>query len=425
MHLSSSKKALLAGTFGTTLQWYDFAIFGYFAPMIAASYFPKDNAVSSLLSAFGLFAVGYLLAPLGSMVFGYIGDRYGRKKALTISILGMAIPTSIISILPGYKSIGLLAPIIVTLLRVIQGFVASSEFTGSAIFLVEHAKPGRKAFYGCLTSVSYSAGVILAGLVASLLTASFMPDWGWRLGFAISLFAGILIFYLRSNVVETPIYQKINQSDKPRTPFLAAIKSVPFAFFGVIGIAWLTGIMTFGTYVFAASYLHVYCKLPLSSATLITTLALAVDVLIEPFMAILADKIGHLRVIKVGVLLVLLLSFPIFSFLSSNSIVLIVVGMISMSLLIATTFAPMNAYMIELFPESCRYSGFGVAFHIGISLFGGTTPLFLMWLVGKTGNLMAPAYYYVWGGIICLGALWLCEYGRLKVNHSRAEIVYQ
>jgi MHS family proline/betaine transporter-like MFS transporter len=281
--MSSSSKALFAGVSGTVLQWYDFAIFGYFAPIIATTYFPRENQIASLLSAFGVFAIGYLLAPLGSIVFGYIGDRYGRKRALTLSILAMAIPTALISIVPGYASIGIAAPLLITLLRVIQGFVASAEFTGSAIFLVEHARPERKAFYGCLTSSAYSLGSILAGLAASFFTASFMPDWGWRIGFAVALIAGCLIFYLRQHVSESPEYQYIKDNEKPKSPFMTAIKEAPLAIAGVIGIAWLVGIMTFGTYVFTATYLHSYFHLSFSTATLIITLSLAVDALLEPF----------------------------------------------------------------------------------------------------------------------------------------------
>ena len=418
MTFSSSKKAMLAGVSGTALQWYDFAIFGYFAPIIAANYFPSESPVAAMLSAFGVFAVGYLLAPVGSVFFGFIGDRYGRKRALTLSVLAMAIPTFMISIVPGYQRIGIAAPILITLLRVIQGFVASSEFTGSAIFLVEHAHLGRKAFYGCLTSSAYSTGVIFAGLTASLLTASFMPDWAWRLGFGAALIAGLVIFYLRMNVSETPVYQQINYQDKPRLPFMAAIKDVPYAVMGVIGLGAMIGIMTFGTYVFTASYLHTYFNFSVSMATLIITLALAVDAVLEPFMAMLADKIGHLRVITIGLVLMLLLSFPVFYLLSSGNVASITAGMVLMSVLIATAFAPVNAYMVELFPEACRYSGFGVAFHIGISLFGGTAPLVLMWLVDKTSNYISPAYYYVVGVLIGLGSLAVCEYGRRKVERS-------
>jgi MFS transporter, MHS family, proline/betaine transporter len=160
--LKVSKKALFAGVSGTALQWYDFTIFGYFAPFIAATYFPSENKFASLLSTLGVFAVGYLLAPLGSFLLGFVGDRLGRKKALTLSILAMTIPTAFISLVSSYQSIGILAPIIITLCRILQGLVASSEFIGSAIFLVEHAKQNQKAFYGSLTSTAYSAGLILA-----------------------------------------------------------------------------------------------------------------------------------------------------------------------------------------------------------------------------------------------------------------------
>lgn len=424
MKLSSSKKAIFIGISGTVLQWYDFAIFGYFAPIIAMTFFPKGNHIAGMLSAFGVFAVGYLLAPIGALIFGHIGDRYGRKRALTLSILCMCIPTAIVSIVPNYQSIGLAAPIIVTLLRIIQGFVASAEFTGSAIFLVEHANSKNKALYGCLTSSAYSLGVTLAGLIASLLTASFMPAWSWRLGFAIALVAGIIIFYLRIHVAETPCYQQIKQLNKPKIPFLTAIKKSPLAFIGVIGIAWLIGVMTFGTYVFITSYLNSYFQLSLNTAIMITTLALTVDALLEPFIAILADRIGHLRVILIGVGLILFFSFPIFNLISSGNIVLIILGMTFMSILIAITFAPMNAYMIELFPETYRYSGFGSAFHIGITLFGGTTPLVLMWLVEKTGNFMAPAYYYILAAIICLGSLMICELSKNKMMISKSTMAY-
>jgi len=416
MACSSSKKAMLVGISGTALQWYDFAIFGYFAPIIAATYFPNDNPIASLLQVFGVFAVGYLLAPIGSIVFGHIGDRYGRKRALTLSILAMAIPTSMIGFLPGFKAIGIAAPILITLLRVAQGFVASSEFTGSAVFLVEHAKPGKKAFYGSLTSSAYSTGVILAGLVTSLLTASFMPGWAWRLGFVLALVAGIVIFYLRRSVSETPVYQQIHPQDKPKYPFLTAVRDVPHAVVGVIGLAWLVGVVTFGTYVFTASYLHSYFNFSLSTATLIITVSLAVSALLEPIMAIVADRVGLLRVLIIGIVLILLLSFPVFYLLASGQVVLVTLGMVLMSVLIAIAFAPINAYMVGLFPENCRYSGFGVSFHIGISLFGSTAPLVLMWLVNKTGNFTAPAYYYVLSALIGLGSLVICETGRRRAE---------
>lgn len=424
MNISSSSKALFAGVSGTALQWYDFALFGYFAPIIAATYFPNDNQFASLLSAFGVFAVGYLLAPIGSLFFGYIGDQFGRKRALTLSILAMAIPTALISVVPSYQYIGIAAPLLITLLRVIQGFVASSEFTGSAIFLVEHAKPENKAFYGCLTSSAYSTGLIMAGLAASFFTASFMPDWGWRIGFGLALIAGILIFYLRTHVAETPEYEHIAQHDKRRLPFLAALKEAPLAVVGIIGIAWLVSIMTFGTYVFTATYLHSYFHISLGLATLITTIALAVDATLEPFIALLADRIGLLKIIRLGMVAMLILSIPIFYLLATGNVVLIAMGLAFMSILIAITYAPLNAYMVSLFPHQYRYSGFGVAFNVGISLFGGTTPIVMMWLVNTTNNFISPAWYFMFGVIIGLGSIMICEQGRRKLLRFESALTY-
>ena len=414
----SSKKAMLVGIAGTTLQWYDFVLFGYFAPIIAATYFPEGNHIAALLNTFGVFAVGYLLAPIGSIIFGYIGDKYGRKPALTMSILGMAIPTALISIVPGYLSIGVLAPILITLLRITQGFVASAEFTGSAIFLVEHASSKHKALYGCLTSVAYNFGSIIAGLAASFFTASFMPSWGWRIAFAITLIAGLLIFYLRTHVKESPEYQAIEEYTKPKWPFLMAIQEVPFAIIGVIGIAWLAGIVTFGTYVFTSTYLHSYLHLSISHVTLMITLALVFEALLEPLIAIISDKIGYVKIISIGLVGILLFSIPIFQLLSTAHFGLIMAGLIWMSILIAFTYAPLNTYMVLLFPQHYRYSGFGIAFNLGISLFGATAPLVMVWLINITDSLIAPAFYYMVGAIIGLFALTLCEKSRHTADES-------
>ena len=415
---------MIAGASGTVLQWYDFAIFGYFSPLIAQYYFPKGHMITALMSTFVLFAVGYILSPLGSLFFGYIGDRYGRKRALTYSILAMAVSTGLLSILPTYQAIGLAAPILMALLRMAQGFVASSEFSSSALFLVEHAPPGKKAFYGSLTSAAYSIGVLLAGLVASVCTASYMPSWGYRLGFALAAVAGIVLFYLRLSVTETPAYQKICAHDKPKVPFIMALRQAPYAVIGVIGLACLIGVMTFGTYVFTAAYLHTYFNLSLSVAALIITFALAVDALVEPCMAIVADRIGHLKMIKFGIGLIILLIFPLFFLLASGHVGLITLSMGLMSLLIAITFAPINAYMVGLFAPEYRHSGFGVSFHIGISLFGATAPLVLMAIVNQTGSFIAPAGYYIFAALIGLGALAICEYGRIEHPVIRGEVAH-
>lgn len=413
MEIIKSTKALFVGISGTALQWYDFAIFGYFAPIIAKEFFPSKNHIAALLSTFTIFAVGHLLSPLGAVLFGYIGDHYGRKKALSISILVMAISTAMIGLVPSYAYLGIAAPILITLFRLIQGFVASSEFTGSAIYLVEHAKPKQKAFFGCLTSSAYSTGTLVAGVGATFFTASFMPSWGWRLGFIIAFIIGGIIFYLRKHIEETPVYQSID-ANKLRTPFLTAIKEMPMAVIGVIALAWLVSIMTFGTYVFTASYLHSYSDISLSLATLIITISLLVDAALEPLIALIADRVGLIKISTLGMVLLIALAVPLFHLLASGNIHYIVVAMVTMSIVLAITYAPLNAYMISLFPPQYRFSGFGVSFNLGVALFGGTTPLFMMWLINATGNLIAPAWYFIFGACVGGVGLFLCEKSKRK-----------
>lgn len=207
-------------------------------------------------------------------------------------------------------------------------------------------------------------------------------------------------------------------------PFLAALKEAPLAVVGIIGIAWLVSIMTFGTYVFTATYLHSYFHISLGLATLIITLALAVDATLEPFIALLADRIGLLKVIRLGMVAMLILSIPIFYLLATGNVVLIAMGLAFMSILIAITYAPLNAYMVSLFPHQYRYSGFGVAFNVGISLFGGTTPMVMMWLVNTTNNFISPAWYYMFGVIIGLCSIMICEQGRRKLIPLESSLAY-
>ena len=412
-----SKKAAFAGVSGTIFQWYDFSLFGFFAPIIAKQFFPGTSTIISLMSTFGVFAVGFLLAPLGAVFFGHIGDRYGRKRVLSLSILLMTIPTTLIGFLPSYQSIGILAPILLTLFRLIQGFVASAEFAGSAIFLLEHAPEGRQCFYSSLTSSSYSIGMIIGSLTASLVTMHFMPEWAWRLPFILSLCAGLIISYLRTQVCETPIFDV--QKCQKHYPMLRAFSENPRSVATTIGIAAFAGIISYGSYVYMVTYLHATAGLSLSTAIVLVSLALLIDAITEPFIAMLADKIGKKVMMRVGSILMILLVTPIFMGLSSGSIALALSSIVTLTLLIAITFSPSNALMGLSFPSSQRCSGFGVSFNIGITLFGGTAPLVLAYLVHYHNRIIGPVSYYLFAILIGLVSLY---FSREYSGNIRADL---
>ena len=413
--MNTSIKLRLATVLGTTLQWYDFSIFGFLAPVIAKNYFPNSSHTAALLNTFVIFAVGFILAPIGSIFFGYLGDRHGRKTALITSIILMGIPTGLIAVLPSYQAIGILAPIILTALRITQGFVASSEFSSSAVFLIEHAPANKKSFFGSLTSSAYSSGLILGALITALLTTSLMPLWSWRLSFALSLLGCFLILLLRRQLQETHPFQNLTFSKKDSLPLFRAIKESPGKILITIGFGWLSSIITFGTFVYMPTYLHVYSHFSLSHAIFLVTIALGVDASLEPFIALAADKIGPYKIILSGILGIMLFSLPIFHGLNSHHHTVVMLSLISMSVLIAITYAPLNAYMVNLFPPEYRCSGFSFAFNLSISIFGGTTPLLLSWLITSTGNPLAPAAYYIFGSIVASVALY-CSKNTEKVK---------
>jgi MHS family proline/betaine transporter-like MFS transporter len=207
LNFAQTRRVVAAGMIGNVLEWYDFAIYGYFATSIGRHFFPHEDPVAQLLSAFGVFAIGYLMRPVGGALIGHIGDRWGRRAALTVSVTAMAVPTFLIGLLPGYASLGLLAPVALTLLRMVQGLSVGGEYTSSMVFLVEHAPPGRRGLMGALASCGACGGILLgsavgAGFAATLSTEA-LDAWGWRVPFLLGLVVGIAGYFLRRHVQET------------------------------------------------------------------------------------------------------------------------------------------------------------------------------------------------------------------------------
>lgn len=405
---NKSFKTILAAVSGTLLQWYDFSLFGYLAVLIGTTFFPTKNHLASVLLSLTTFAIGFVLAPIGALIFSFIGDRYGRKKALTYSILLMAIPTFITAFIPSYHHIGILAPIILTICRMMQGLVASSEFAGSAIFLVEHAPHNRQTLMGSLTSSAYSIGFIIGALIVAFFTSSIMPAWAWRIAFLLSAIGALLVLYIRNKIAETPPFLAIKAKPINNIP-LHKILQQPAIYVTAL-MASYVGIITFGSYIFSATYIYLYSHLALNKIALFLSCAFIVDAMVEPLVALLADKIGRRKIIIFGSILMLICIYPIFLGFSSGKEPLVLLSLISISLLIAISFSPVNTFLILQFPVSIRYRGFSLPWNIFISLIGGTTPLVLMALIKFSHNIYAPVAYYGIAILLCWLALYLNKY---------------
>lgn len=386
------KKALVAAMVGNMLESYDFTLYGFFIPVIAPLFFPSNDPLTSMLSGFGVFAVGFLARPLGALLFGHLGDTLGRKVALMFSILSMAIPTFCIGLLPTYAQIGMMAPILLTLLRVLQGLAIGGEYNGSGIFVVEHSERKNVGFFGGMLTSSGMVGALLGTLIGAVFTLNCMPIWAWRIPFLLGIVVGGIGFYLRKQAQES-----LDLTQKPaKIPFLHVIKNYPLEMLTCISIGGL-GIAPF---YMVLGYINPMFKaqgiLSTPEVMLVNSIALFTCAATLPFMGKLADKVGLSSILRLSALSIAFLSFPLlFICQSTHTLWQIIIVQSVMIFANATMLSPSNAFMSSLFPAHIRYSGVAIGYSLGMAILGGTTPLISAKLVQWTGNPLVPALYLI------------------------------
>jgi len=404
------KRNMIGGVIGNVLEWYDFAVFGYFAPIIGAHFFPAENQQASLINAFGVFAAGYLMRPLGGLIFGYIGDRMGRKQALQWSVLLMAIPTTMLGLLPTYAQIGVTASVLLVVLRLLQGLSVGGELIGSMSFVTEIAPANRRGFFGSWTLFSAICGVMLGSAVATaahwLLDPAALASWGWRLPFMAGLLVGGVGLWMRKGMVETPDFQRLKDSGQvDKNPILEAIQSAPTQIFRMGAMVVLMGGGFYMLFVWWPTYLTKIVKPPVSHALMINTIAMAAMMALIPVAGWLSDLVGRKTVMASSLVGLILAGWPLFVLTDQGTFLFALCAQLAFAVLLAGTQGPMPAAMVEMFPTRTRFSGIGVGYNVSLAVFGGTAPLVSTWLVARTGDIAAPAYYLIVLGLISLVAV--------------------
>ncbi|MCP4198554.1 MAG: MFS transporter, partial [Proteobacteria bacterium] len=296
------KRSLIAGFSGNILEWYDFTVYGFFATVIGSQFFPNEDKVVQLISSFGIFAAGYLMRPIGGIVFGHIGDRQGRKKALLISILLMAVPTTLIGFLPIYDSIGWYSALLLVVLRLLQGLSVGGEFTGSISFLVEKAPAGRRGFFGSWSTFGAFGGMLLGSGFAAILTAVLnhdqLHDFGWRIPFMFGAVIGVVGLYLRKGMGEDEHFKNVKQENKSnRIPLAEFWSDYKLKALRIVLISWSFGVSVYLIFIFLPSFLHTFRQVKLDDALSAHTIALTVLMLLIPLFGILTDKFGRKTVL--------------------------------------------------------------------------------------------------------------------------------
>ena len=396
-----------AGIVGNVLEWYDFAAFGFLAPYIAIAFFPSDNEFAGLIKTFAIFAVGYLMRPLGAILFGHIGDRVGRREALLLSVIMMIVPTILLGMLPTYAAVGITAPILLLLLRLIQGLSIGGEFTASATFVSELAPEGRKGLHASLTMLGAILGILLGSGVAMVLSDTLgeeaMTAWAWRLPFLMGIILGAVAFWMRRSMSSSPEMSDIHAGKDDREhPLIEVLKNHRPAVLRLSSVVLMQGASFYVVFVWLSTYLKEIVEQPVSNPLLLNTIGLTCLLPVIPLAGWLSDRFGRRALLMTAGIGILLCSWPLFIVFQQGDDGMILVGLVIFALLIGMAQGPTPAMMTELFPPEVRLTGIGIGYNVTLALFGGTAPLISTWLISATGTTIAPAFYLMAAAAISL-----------------------
>lgn len=396
----AAKKTVFATGVGNAMEWFDFGLYSYLAVIIGQNFFSSvENDQLKTIFTFATFAIAFLLRPVGGIIFGIIGDKYGRKVVLTTTIIMMAFSTLLIGLLPTYDQIGVWAPILLLFGRVLQGFSTGGEYAGAMVYVAESSPDNKRNTLGCGLEIGtlsgYIAASVLSGLLFFFLDDQQMASWGWRIPFILGLFLGIFGFYLRRRLEESPVYENdvATQPKRDNIRFFTILryyyKDILVCFVAVAFFNCTNYMVTS----YMPSYLQEIIKLDSTTVSFLITIVMAIMIPLALMFGRVADKIGEKKVFLIGLIGTALFSVVSFSFFQSKSLVLIIIGIFILGFFLSTYEATMPGSLPTMFYTHIRYRTLAVTFNVSVSLFGGTTPLIASSLVAKTGDPLSPAYY--------------------------------
>ncbi|MFF0005621.1 glycine betaine/L-proline transporter ProP [Streptomyces tibetensis] len=407
------KRAVKAAALGNAMEWFDFGVYSYIAVTLGKVFFPSGNPTAQLLSTFGAFAAAFLVRPLGGMIFGPLGDRVGRQKVLAVTMIMMAAGTFAIGLIPSYATIGVGAPILLLVARLVQGFSTGGEYAGASTFIAEYAPDKRRGFLGSWlefgTLAGYIGGAGLVTIMTALLSADDLTSWGWRIPFLVAGPMGIIGLYLRLRLEETPAFAaeaEKAENNRPKTPLREMVTGQWRALLLCVGLVLVFNVTDYMLLSYMPSYLTGQLHYDETHGLLVVLAVMAVMMIAQPFVGALTDRVGRRPVIATGCAGFLLLSVPALLLIRQGSLLAVALGMGALGMLLVCFTASMPSALPALFPTKVRYGSLSIGFNVSVSLFGGTTPLVVTALIGATGNMMMPAYYMMAAAVIGGFAVW-------------------
>ena len=398
------KKIILSCLVGNWLEWYEFAIFGFLSKQISMNFFPATNPRLAILMTYGVFATGFIMRPIGAILSGYLGDRHGRKTGLLVSIVLMAIPTFCMGILPTYDQVGLIAPLLLLLCRMLQGISLGGEFSGSIVYLIEHAPKNRQALFGLGADFGSSMGMISATLtimfLTSVLTSDELVAWGWRLPFLFGLLFGGVCYYVRNNLDESPQFKNLSPENKVKNPLKVSVTDDPRKF--ILSILFLA--LNSGGYYFLVIYLPQQVGQG-DNQYLLTLLPLVSLISMIPayFLgAYLADRMGQTPCLIWGCVMAIVLVFPLIYATHYMDVIWKCVFHVLFAWSLGLCFGPRSSFMVQLYPIEIRCTAISVSYNLANALFGGLSPLVCLTFVGYFQTSYGAGFWVLGTAIISL-----------------------
>lgn len=421
-------KAILVSSIGGGLEIYDFTIYVFFAPILASLFFPPENNLLALLNTFAVFAVGYFSRPLGAIVFGHYGDKFGRKKGMLIAIAVMALSTVFIGLLPTYVTIGIAAPILLVVFRFFQGFAVGGDLPGAITFVAEYAEDRKRGFACSLVYCAVNLGLLLASAVVALLTSLLSHQqlmlWGWRVAFFLGLIIGVAGFYLRNKVAETPYFNRLEQTqDIIKAPLIHLFRIHSREVLQGVGLVWLFAVIIAQIFLFMPTYLHTITHIELNSALIINSVNILVFSLCTPLVGYVSDKMGRRPVILIVSLLFLLLTYPLYTMLLSKNFIIELIALFTFAVLAAGIIGTVPSALSEMFSTHVRYSGVAISYNIGIAIFAGLTPVIATYLLYRFHFSQAPSFNLIFAALITFVTASLMKEGSQKSLYNHKKIL--
>lgn len=398
------RRAVAAAAIGNMTEWYDFGVYAYVTDYVGAAFFPGPLQT---LSAFGVFAVSFLLRPLGSLFFGPLGDRIGRQRVLAVTILLMAASTFLLGLLPTYHQIGVLAPVLLLLCRMLQGFSTGGEYGGAATYIAEFAPADRRGFYGSWlefgTLTGFGVGAAVPTVLILNLDATDMASWGWRVAFLIAGPLGGIGLYLRRKLEDTPAFRHLQEKQAVvKSPLKALLAEHWRPLLILMGVVLTINIANYELLTYLADYLKETLHVPATTALLpIIAMVVLMLALITPI-GRLSDRIGRKPVFTSACVCLLVLSYPAFLLISHGTMLSTLAGLALLGISHVQLLGPLAATLPALFPTKVRYAAFCIGYNISTAAFGGTAPLVNQGAVQATGDTFFPAYYLMGAAAIGL-----------------------